>query len=230
MNKTVNTIVWVALFLFLLPSSLAVASWNSLPGTTLFTTKLFMEQALAFVVPTAQAKGDLQIMYTERRFTEAKHMIVGNSSAKGLSYLDDQVQVTRQAIVNAPSPVVKKQLAQKYIVALQDVSTQLEQQRQIAYTQAPQVVERTVVHTTNVYVTNVVYVNPTATPAPTPTPSPTSTPQTQTTPAEAEHIIASITTSQEHISETITQMQQIADDAGSIDVKDNKGKGKGSNK
>src|SRR5258706_15313391 len=99
MNKTVNTILWVILFIFLLPSSLAIASWNSLPGSDLYAVKLAMEQALVFVTPSVQAKGDLQIAYTERRFSDAKRLLADQASVQGLSYLDTQVVTTKNAIL-----------------------------------------------------------------------------------------------------------------------------------
>jgi len=156
-SKTVNTIIWVVLFLLLFPSSLAVASWNSLPGSRLFQVKLVMEQGLVFIVPSAQAKGDLQIAYTSRRLSEAKQLITSGSSVQGLSYLDNQVNVTKQAILATRDPVVKRQLAQKYVASLRDVSSQLEEQKQIAVASAPEIRETD----TAVYV---------------PPPTPTSTP------------------------------------------------------
>ncbi len=161
MNKVFNTVLWVILFILLLPSSLAIASWNSLPGSRLFTTKLFMEQALVFLIPSTQVKGDLQIAYTERRFSEAKRLLSDKTSVQGLSYLDSQVDVTKDQILKAKDPVVKQQLAQKYVAKLREVNTQLEEQKQIAQSALAPAVS-------------------TATPTPVPTRTPTPTPATPT--------------------------------------------------
>lgn len=131
MSKTLNTVIWVILFILIVPSSLIVASWNSLPGSHLFQFKLFAEQSLVTIVPNDAAKGSLQIAFTQRRFDDAKKLLADNTSGSGLSYLDTQITTTKQAIVATSDPVVKRQLAQKYIAALQDVNTQLEAQKQV---------------------------------------------------------------------------------------------------
>ncbi len=162
MNKFLNSVLWSVLFILLLPSSLAVASWNSLPGSQLFRVKLFMEQALVLIVPTAQAKGDLQIAYTERRFSEAKRLLADRTSVQGLSYLDSQIGVTKDAILSTKDPVVKKQLAQKYVATLREVKVELQQQKEVLAPEPTRPV-------------------PTSRPTeqPTPTPTPTSTATTQ---------------------------------------------------
>ncbi|KKW09659.1 MAG: hypothetical protein UY49_C0041G0013, partial [Microgenomates group bacterium GW2011_GWC1_49_7] len=103
----------------------------------LFAVKLFMEQALVRIVPTAEAKGTLQIAYTERRFSEAKRLLADQSSVLGLSYLKNQVDGTKDTILQAKNPAVKRELAQKYVVKLREVNSQLEEQKQIAVQTRP---------------------------------------------------------------------------------------------
>jgi hypothetical protein len=217
MKNVINTVMWVVLFLFLLPSSLAVASWNSLPGTRLFGVKLAMEQALVVVSPSAEMKGSLQIHYTQRRFAEAQTLLTDQTSAKGLVYLDSQVRVTKQQIVAATDPVVKRDLAQKYIVALQTVSTQLEEQKQVAVAAVSQPTPTPVPPTPTAVIqpTQKVTLAPMIKPSvptltPTPTPSVPSIGGVQ--PPTPESIVVSITTSQQEINQTIEDMQKISDE------------------
>lgn len=238
MNKTVNTVLWVVLFLFLLPSSLAIASWNSLPGSRLFTTKLFMEQALVVVVPNEQVKGNLQITYTERRLSEATRMIADQTSVRGLSYLDNQVDKTRDAILEAKDPVVKRELAQKYVARLRDVNTQLEQQKQIMQSYTPSgaapVVPRAPASTQTPKPTPTPahYIPPpvippsgvgivsTRTPAPTPFVPPVETP--------SENIEDSISSTQENIQETIEEIEnEIGESPGNSEFGHGQGQGQG---
>ncbi len=230
MNKVFNTVLWVVLFILLLPSSLAIASWNSLPGSRLFATKLFMEQALVFVIPSAQVKGDLQIAYTERRFSEAKRLLSDQSSVQGLSYLDNQVDVTKDQILNAKDPVVKQQLAQKYVAKLREVNTQLEEQKQIAQSAPGQAVSTP---------------TPTFTPIPTPTPVPThgetpvATPTLPPTPTPFvplpppptapgnNDVVSQIDRSQEKIDKVIRDIEKETEDHGNRGGNDNRGKGNG---
>lgn len=195
MNKTVNTIVWVILFLLIIPSSLVVASWNSLPGSHLYQFKLFAEQALVTITPSDQAKGTLQIAYTQRRFDDAKRLLADNTSGSGLSYLDTQINTTRKAIVETPDPVVRKQLAQQYIAALRDVNTQLEAQKQVVQSSNTQ---------------------PSVTHIPTPTRSvytqatPIPTPQPQIIIQQQTVVVYQIIQTQTQITNTITEIQQDA--------------------
>lgn len=204
MNKTVNTVLWVILFLFLLPSSLAVASWNSLPGSRLFTTKLFMEQALVVLIPSASAKGNLQIAYTERRFTEANRMLADQSSVEGLAYLDTQVNTTKNAILTTTDPAVKKQLAQKYIATLETVNAQLEAQKQ------------TIAYSTPQGTPTPIRTIPTKTPTIAPTASATRTPTPTSTPMPAQEnpppatIVSSIENTQENIGSTIQEIEKLS--------------------
>lgn len=191
MNKTLNTVLWVILFLFLVPSSLAVASWNSLPGTRLFTTKLFMEQALAFLVPSAQAKGNLQIAYAERRFSEADRMLADQASVEGLPYLNSQIDVAKNQILASNDPTVRHQLAQKYITSLQNMDTELETQKQI--------LKSTSTPTPTPRIKPTVNPRTFATPTPTPTPAPPPPPDG-----------GSIDDTQKHIHDTIHDIETLS--------------------
>lgn len=225
MKNVINTVIWVVLFLLLLPSSIAVASWNSLPGMRLFGVKLAMEQALVAVSPSAEMKGSLQIHYTQRRFAEAQKLLANETSAKGLVYLDSQVRVTKQQIVAATDPVVKRDLAQKYIVALQTVSTQLEEQKQVAVANAPREIPTAVSQPTPtpfaptptavIVLTQKITIAPKSPPSvvPTPTPPPTVPQISGVEPPVTESIVVSITTSQQEIHQTIEDMQKISDES-----------------
>lgn len=248
MNKTVNTVIWIVLFLLLLPSSLAVASWNSLPGSRLFQVKLFMEQGLVIVTPGAAAKGSLQIAYTSRRLSEAKQLIVAQSSSQGLSYLDHQVDVTKQAILGTRDPVVKRQLAQKYVASLRDVSVQLEEQKQIAAAAVPPVrdqpsvpyappstprPEAAATPTPRQEISQPLAATPTPTHQPIPTPFIPPPPTAQGT---AIQVVGSITQTQDNIESAIKELEEESGNdknnqgRGNDDKKDkgnDKDKGKG---
>lgn len=220
MNRTLNMVLWVVLFILILPSSLAVASWNSLPGSNLFSVKLFMEQALVFVVPTAQAKGTLEIAYTKRRFSEANRLLSDQSSVQGLSYLNSQIDTTKQAILATNDPVVKKQLAQKYIATLQTVNMQLEQTKQLAQANSPAGTAAQPTATPTPRPTPTPY-NPTtvgrpvatqqpATPTPTPTEEPTPTPSGPPPSGPPPDVVGGINDTQNNINQTIGEMEGLS--------------------
>ncbi len=116
-----------------------LASWNALPGDQLYGTKLAFESTLlALTKPSLAASGTLSIKYTERRFSETKQLLADRHSVEGLAYLNRQVEETKTIIADAPRSTTQQELARTYLVTLQNVSVQLEQQKQIAIAQSNQ--------------------------------------------------------------------------------------------
>lgn len=131
MKKILDYFTWGFLFLFAIPSVLIVASWQSLPGDTMYPVKLGFEDVLLFFVkPSYAASGTLSVKYTERRFAEAKKLLADKNSIEGLSYLERQVSTTRAMIAKAPNTAAQKHLARTYLTTLREVTTELEAQKQ----------------------------------------------------------------------------------------------------
>ncbi len=152
-----DSFIWAFLIVFLVPTLLIVASWNSIPGEVLFPVKLGLEQSLAFVVsPSYAASGQLQIKYTERRFADAQRGLAQQHSVEGLVYLEKQIATTKKTISRVGDTKTKTELTDSYIQTLEDVSAALETQKQTVVRAAPLV--------------------PAATPTPIPTPTSTATP------------------------------------------------------
>jgi len=205
-----------------------------------------MEQALVFVVPSAQAKGDLQIAYTSRRFSEAKELITRDSSVQGLTYLDSQVKVTKQAILATRDPVVKRQLTQKYVASLRDVSTQLEEQKQIAVATAPRGAPDAYVPPPTATPTPELTPTPASTRiaestrgGPTPTPTQTRKPTREPTPTPyfppptipPVNVGDSISQTQKNIEDAIEELEDESDDGpGNSDFGQGQGQGQGQDK
>ena len=135
MKNILDKIIWIGLFVLFVPTSLVIASWNSLPGQLLFPVKLGLERTLLVLVsPSYEVSGELQIKYTERRFAEAQRLLADQNSVSGLPYLEQQVADAKTAIENAPNPAARQALATQYIATLTQVSGSLEEQK-LALTQ-----------------------------------------------------------------------------------------------
>ncbi len=180
-NNFVDNLIWIILFILLVPSGLVIASWNSLPGSHLYAMKIAAENVLLALAPTQQAKGELEVAYTERRFSEATTLLNNGSSVEGLANFRSQAEAAKEAIQKAPPGAARNQLAQKYILSLENASAQLEQQKQTyAYNrttgvnsqqpatnqaptnnQAPVINEQRVVQVINNNTTTYIYVTPT---------------------------------------------------------------------
>lgn len=201
MQKVLNYLTWGFLLVFLIPSTLIVASWNALPGDLMYSTKLALESTLMFVVrPSYAASGTLSIKFTERRFAEARQLLANKSSVEGLPYLERQVIATKIVVDRASNSNEKRRLAKTYLSVLRDFSGQLEQQKQsigVGTASSPAV--------------PTISVSPTYIPT---EPTPSASPSPQPTPAEEEpeqneEITSEIEGTQETIEETIEDLEEI---------------------
>ncbi len=131
MRQVLNYITWGFLILLAAPTIMVVASWNSLPGDSLYSVKLGLEQVLFVLVsPSFATQGNLSVKYTERRFSDAKRLLVDKGSVEGLQYLDKQVTKTRDIIEKGNDAKTQAELAQKYIDTLTNLSAELTAQQQ----------------------------------------------------------------------------------------------------
>lgn len=196
------------LVVLFIPTAMIVASWNALPGESMYGTKIALEHvALALASPSYATSGTLQIKYTERRFAEAKQLMASKQSIQGLPYLEKQIAETKKSIKRAPNKQAQIALAKQYINTLTTVSTDLEAQKQ-TITASPQTVafaspRPTVISTPNVKKpanTSIFIPN---TPPPTIKPPPTQ--------VTTEPIVAPVATGQSAADLQITQTQQNVD-------------------
>ena len=188
MRAVFDKILWGTLILLFGPTVMIVASWNSLPGETLYGVKLTMERAMAVIAsPSYASSGALSIKYTERRYAETKQLLASRQSIEGLPYLQQQIADTKKMIDNAPDKAAQVALARQYINTLSSVSTDLEVQKQAVTTASPQ----------NPQTPQIPQTPPTNPPTATPSPKPTNTPtQTPTpTPARSNGVAAAISRS-----------------------------------
>lgn len=177
MRLIVDKILWGALILFFGPTVMIVASWNTLPGDSLYGVKLAMERAVVTIAsPSYASSGTLQIKYTERRYAETKQLLASRQSIEGLPYLQQQIAETKKMIDNAPNKEAQVALAKQYINTLSTVSTDLEVQKQ-TYVSPQPLAKSLTPPSANPPPTQY---NPTSTPLPSPSLTATPTPQPTT--------------------------------------------------
>lgn len=117
--------IFLAGFL-IFPTAAILASWNSLPGDTLYSTKRTLEKAaLALTAPNYKTNSRLQTTLIARRTSEATDTIVQKSSTRGLDELRDQVDALQMQIQLAPTIEDKQRITQTAITQLQDTKTKL---------------------------------------------------------------------------------------------------------
>lgn len=130
----IDNLIWISIFVLIVPSGLVVASWNSLPGSRLFRVKLLAEDALVALAVSKGAKSELQVAYADKRLADATQMLVQSESGDGLEYFRKQMEDAKNALSQAPDGSAKEELKAKYLTALQSAQHQLEQQKQIIST------------------------------------------------------------------------------------------------
>lgn len=126
MRKFVDALSWGFIAIFAVPTVLIMASWNSLPGQPLYGVKRVFEDVLLLLAkPSYTAEANLHVQYTERRMGEVKVLIANDQSSEGLSQLSQQIRATKAVIERAPNKDVQKQIAERYISTLKNVSDEL---------------------------------------------------------------------------------------------------------
>lgn len=138
MRRIFDYISWGFFLLFLGPAILIVASWKSLPGDSMYSVKLALEDVLLFFAkPSYAASGTLHVKYTQRRLSEATMLLSDRASTEGLVYFEQEVSDTRAVIAAAPNQKAKKELAVAYLATLRQASQKLEVQKQEIVNEPP---------------------------------------------------------------------------------------------
>lgn len=137
--RQIANLVTLALALLLLaPAGLILASWNSLPGDSLYPAKRTLEKvALALLSPSYQTQTSLQTKLIARRLDEATATIDQKSSSRGLTELKSQLQTAQTQVAQAPNQEAKAAATQKLVTALTQTQAQLETKKQILVAVTP---------------------------------------------------------------------------------------------
>ncbi|MBI4034902.1 MAG: hypothetical protein HY381_00710 [Candidatus Chisholmbacteria bacterium] len=138
LTRLFNNLTLALAAILLIPSLLILASWNTLPGDTLYSTKRSLEQvALAILSPSYQAETTLHTKLITRRLEEADITIDKKTSSQGLEELKAQLQLAHAQVDQAPTLVTKKQAAQKLIQTLVTTTQELETKKQTLIASLP---------------------------------------------------------------------------------------------
>ncbi|MEK7119746.1 MAG: hypothetical protein AAB457_01145 [Patescibacteria group bacterium] len=231
MGKLLDRIVWGFLLTFAVPTIMVVVSWNSVPGDSTYGMKRALEQTLLVLAsPSYETKGNLQVKYTERRFSEASRLLADKASVEGLIYLNDQLAITKTVITEAPNAKVQKELATNYIETLTKLSGQLEKQKQTVAgtTSTPAPVRQELAAPIAVQPeqqTVPARAAPTAIPivtAPPVAPALRTSPNRPEEPAKTAMAVAEISQTQVQIQQTIKEMEHVAREAEKKERKEEK--------
>ena len=132
LRQIVNLITITLTLLLLAPTVLILASWNSLPGDSLYLAKRTLEKvALAVLSPSYQTQTSLQTKLITRRLDEATATIDQKSSSAGLEQLKAQLALAQTQVTQAPNQEAKATATQKLVTTLTQTQAQLETKKQV---------------------------------------------------------------------------------------------------
>ncbi len=229
MQKLFDYLSWGFLTAFFLPTALIVASWNSLPGESLYNVKRGLEQALLFFAkPSYAAQGTLHVTYTERRFAEAKKLLADRHSVQGLTYLKEQVATTKNVVSRAPNRRLQQDLAITYVATLREVAAELEQQKTEAGRSEPTTRKPTAASTSTLPARETPGQpgKPLVTLKPFPTPTPISIASaTVPQPPVSQNVVAEIEETQGQIQQTIDDLQELVQSSSEPSAEENSQRG-----
>lgn len=147
--------------LFIVPTIAIVASWNSIPGDTLYSTKRTLENfALAFTAKDYDTNSSLQTQLVARRTSEATDSILKKASSQGLDELEAQVLALKNQISSAPKSPARTIASGQAVRQLKKTQRELRQTKNtLAY--AP-----TTTSTTITIIKYIPFIQPSPTPEP----------------------------------------------------------------
>src|SRR3990167_7590113 len=101
MGKAFNYILTALSLLLAIPVFLIIASWNALPGDTIYPVKTGLEKGAMLFLGNSSAGRYLKIKYTKRRFDEANHLLEEELDSKGYDLLLTEVEESRDSLLQA---------------------------------------------------------------------------------------------------------------------------------
>ncbi len=147
MRKFLGTFATVFAIFFFAPTGLILASWNAIPGDTLYPTKRAFESvALAITVKTPIGSA-LSLNFTDRRFKEADKLLTTKGSTLGYSLLVESAQQTQQLI----SDQKDSKKAADFIASIDEYQKSIDAKSVALQTQAAAPVYQQPIQTTPTY-------------------------------------------------------------------------------
>jgi len=130
MKKITNIIIWALLLFLITPTTMVLASWNSVPGDATYPWKLSLEKVLLmFMNPSSKLASTTQVKIAERRFGELEQTLSGEYAFESLDNLEKQLDATTSNIQNMDKEEARDQVKAQYIASLKKMSTSLDEQK-----------------------------------------------------------------------------------------------------
>lgn len=203
-----NIFLWVIFFLLLAPSSMALASWNAVPGDYTYSWKIVLENALLLVLsPSDKLQTSTHVKLTERRFNEVQTVLSREDGqvSESLGNFTEQMKLTTTNISEMDKAENKVVLTEQYIESLNEIMQELEEEQSVRKLNNTSIITNNYNNTGTVTSPTVSNSNPVTGINPTSVPIPTVTP---TTPSE-EELDDEIEETKDEIEEIIEELEDL---------------------
>ena len=128
-QKIINISFTIIVLFLALPTTAILASWNSLPGSTLYPVKRGLEKTALFLLPNSLLEMDFRLKLLDRRFNEALPTLFDDHSDQNLKAIVEEARMMELAFEDlAPKTQVRAQI--KVVSKLKQTSQKLEQVQQ----------------------------------------------------------------------------------------------------
>lgn len=114
------------------PTALILASWNTLPGDSLYPFKKGLEAITLAATSATPLAPKFSVQFTERRFSEANKLLTTQGSTVGFALLAEEARATKEIIVEKSD----SQTAGELLFKIEEYQENIVAQQQALTTQA----------------------------------------------------------------------------------------------
>lgn len=136
--KTLSTTFTVIILILLLPVAAILASWNSIPGSTLYPVKRGLEKTALALLPNSFYEAQLRLKLIDRRTTETVTSLVkAPNNNQALIELLAEARAAQFATTSLEQPQQRSEATQQLITKLTATNQTLEQIKTTPSTTSP---------------------------------------------------------------------------------------------
>jgi len=136
--KTLSTTFTVIILILVFPAAAILASWNSIPGSTLYPIKRGLEKTALALLPNSFYESQFRLKLIDRRTTETTASIVkGPNNSQALTELLAEARAAQFATTSLKQPQQRSEATQQLIAKLTTTNQTLEQIKTTPSTTSP---------------------------------------------------------------------------------------------
>jgi len=126
--KTLSTTFTIIILLLVFPAAAILASWNSIPGSTLYPIKRGLEKTALALLPNSFYEAQLRLKLIDRRTAETTASLVkGPNNTQALSELLAEARAAQFATTSLKQSQQRSEATQQLITKLTTTNQTLEQ-------------------------------------------------------------------------------------------------------